>query len=190
MIAAASPVPAELDRELARRAQAGDLAAFDELVRHYERPLFNYLYRLCGNGSLAEELAQEAFVRAWQKLAGFQARASFKTWLLRIATNLSINRLTRTRPTAELSETMAGPSRDQPDEVARVKQRRQSVQQALSELPADQRSCLILATYEEMSYAEIARALGKSVRAVDSLLFRGRRNLRRRLEPARAKGLL
>ncbi len=150
------------DHELARKAQAGDLAAFEELVRCYQRPLFAYLYRMCRNSSEAEEMAQAAFVRAWKGLAGFRHQSSFKTWLYRIATNLCINRRTRTRPTYELPENLVAP----------------------------QRAALTLATYEDMSYKEIAAAIGKSERAVDSLLFRARRNIRKLLEPAHRKGVV
>ncbi len=180
----------EQDLDLVRRAQAADLVAFEELVRRYQRPLFSYLYRMCGNRDEAEEMAQAALVRAWQSIKGFQGRSSFKTWLFRIGTNLAINRLQRTKPAAEIPESLPGPESEEPDETFRRRQREQLVQAALNQLPADQRSALVLCTYEDMSYSEIARAMGKTVRAVDSLLFRARQNLRKFLEPAHKKGLV
>jgi RNA polymerase sigma-70 factor, ECF subfamily len=178
------------DGVFVRDARSGNLAAFEELVRRHEAALFSYLFRLTGNRDSAEELAQAAFVRAWEKLDGFEHRARFKTWLFRIAYNLGINRLTRTRATEELPESLAAGAEAQPPELLRTRQLNNVVRDALSRLPPEQRACLILATYEDMSYQEIGRALGKSNRAVDSLLVRARQNLRRLLEPARRKGLI
>ena len=188
----ASSVVMEKDRDhdLARKAQGGDLAAFEELVRSYQRSLFAYLYRMCRNSSEAEEMAQAAFVRAWKGLSGFRHQSSFKTWLYRIATNLCINRRTRTRPTCELPENLVAPQRQEPDAVYAQQRREEVVRAALDRLPPDQRAALTLATYEDMSYKEIAAAIGKSERAVDSLLFRARRNIRKLLEPARRKGIV
>jgi len=178
------------DADLVRRAQAADLAAFEELVRRHERPLFSYLYRMCGNPDEAEEMAQAALVRAWQGIKGFQGRSSFKTWLFRIGTNLAINRVQRRKPTCELQDTLPAPKTEEPDEVFRRQRREELVHQALARLPADQRSALVLCTYQDLSYREIARSMHKTVRAVDSLLFRAKQNLRKLLEPARKKGLV
>ncbi|MFO7638445.1 MAG: sigma-70 family RNA polymerase sigma factor [bacterium] len=178
------------ESELARAAREGDLAAFEELVRRYQRPLFGYLYRMCGNPADAEEMTQQALVKAWQGLSGFRGDASFKTWLYRIATNLCINRATRRRPTCELPESLPAPESSEPEERYARERRIALVREALGQLPADQRAALVMVEYQEMSYEEAARALGRSVRAVDSLLFRARQNLRRLLEPAREKGML
>ena len=176
--------------ELARAARDGDLAAFEELVRRYQRPLFGYLYRMCGSPDAAEELAQQAFVRAWQGLGGFRGDASFKTWLYRIATNLAINRVTRRKPTCDLPESLPAPNSSEPAERYARERRIALVREALEQLPADQRAALVLVEYQELSYQDTARALGRSVRAVDSLLVRARRNLRKLLEPAHNKGLV
>jgi RNA polymerase sigma-70 factor (ECF subfamily) len=178
------------DAELVARARDGDAAAFEELVRRHEKPLFGYVYRMCGNHADTEEITQASFVRAWEKLAGFRGESSFKTWLFRIATNLSINRRTRTRPTEELNEFLPAPPADEPEETYRQQVREELVQAALSRLPSDQRSALVLSVYQELSYKEIAAAMGKSTRAVDSLLFRAKANLRKALDPARQKGIL
>ncbi|HDR00338.1 MAG TPA: RNA polymerase sigma factor [candidate division WOR-3 bacterium] len=178
------------DRELVRAAQAGGLSAFEELVRRHQRPLFGYLYRMCGNPAEAEELAQQAFVRAWGGIGRFRGEASFKTWLYRIATNLCINRATRRKPTVELPESLPAPEASEPAESYARARRVAAVRAALEQLPADQRAALVLVEYEEMSYREAARALRRSVRAVDSLIFRARQNLRRLLEPARRKGIV
>jgi len=180
--------PASDDRELVQQACAGDLAAFEELVRRHQRGLFSYLYRMTGNSSDAEELAQQALVKAWQSLRGFRGGSSFKTWLYRIGINLALNFRARTKPTEELVESM--PAEENPAEEFRQRQRDVAVQAALAGLPRDQRTALVLSVYEEMSYREIGAAMGKSVRAVDSLLFRAKQNLRRLLAPARERGIV
>jgi RNA polymerase sigma-70 factor (ECF subfamily) len=172
------------------RAQAGELAAFEELVRRHQRGLFSYLYRMCRNTSDAEELTQAAMVRAWEKLAGFRGASSFKTWLYRIGTNLCFNLRTRRKPTEELSETLTAPDAERPEAAFRQKKREEAVRAALACLPEDQRAALVLSIYQDMSYKEIAEALGKSVRAVDSLLFRAKTNVRKALAEDRAKGII
>jgi len=178
------------DQELVRRAQGGDLAAFEELVRRHQRGLFSYLYRMCRNSSDAEEMAQAAMVKAWEKLAGFRGASSFKTWLYRIGTNLCFNLRTRRKPTEELCETMAAPDSERPDAAFRQKMREEAVRKALDCLPDDQRAALVLSVYQDMSYKEIAETIGKTVRAVDSLLFRAKTNVRKALAEDRAKGVI
>jgi len=178
------------DRELVVRAQSGDMAAFEELVKRHQQGLFSYLYRMCRNSSDAEELAQAAMVRAWEKLGGFRGASSFKTWLYRIGTNLFLNLRTRTKPTEELPETLAGPDAERPEQVFRQKLREDAARGALAELPADQRAALALSVYQDMSYKEIAETMGKTVRAVDSLLFRAKTNVRKALGQAREKGIV
>jgi RNA polymerase sigma-70 factor (ECF subfamily) len=182
--------PVTDDRELVRRAQGGDMAAFEELVRRHQRGLFSYLYRMCRNSSDAEEMAQAAMVKAWEKLAGFRGASSFKTWLYRIGTNLCFNLRTRRKPTEELSETMTAPDAERPEAAFRQKVREERVRAALDCLPEDQRAALVLSVYQDMSYREIAETLGKTVRAVDSMLFRAKTNVRKALAEDRAKGII
>jgi RNA polymerase sigma-70 factor (ECF subfamily) len=172
------------------KAQAGDMAAFEELVRRHQRGLFSYLYRMCRNTSDAEEMAQAAMIKAWEKLSGFRGASSFKTWLYRIGTNLCFNLRTRRKPTEELVETMAAPSAEQPEAALRQKVREEKVRAALACLPEDQRAALVLSVYQDMSYREIAETMGKTVRAVDSLLFRAKTNVRKALAEDRAKGVI
>jgi len=178
------------DCELVSRAQVGELAAFEELVRRHQRGLFSYLYRMCRNTSDAEEMAQVAMVKAWEKLGSFRGASSFKTWLYRIGTNLCFNLRTRRKPTEELLETMAAPDAARPEQAYQQKVREEVVQRALARLPADQRAALVLSVYQDMSYREIADTMGKTVRAVDSLLFRAKTNVRKALAEDRAKGII
>lgn len=178
------------DGELVAQAQAGDLSAFDELVRRHHGQIYCYLYRACRNRSDAEEMTQESFVKAWEGLKGFRGAASFKTWLYRIATNLSINRLSRRKPQDPLSEDLPASRRDEPEEALRQRVRSESISRALAGLPADQRSALVLSIYEEMSHEEIAAAMGRSPASVNSLLYRARIGVREALGAARARGLI
>jgi len=181
---------ADDDRDLVLKAQAGDLAAFEELVRRHQHGLFSYLYRMCRNTSDAEEMAQAAMVKAWEKLGGFRGASSFKTWLYRIGTNLCFNLRTRRKPTEELDETMAAPDGERPEAAFRQKVCEERVRAALACLPEDQRAALVLSVYQDMSYQEIADTMGKTVRAVDSLLFRAKSNVRKALAEDRAKGIV
>ena len=166
------------------------MAAFEELVRRHQRGLFSYLYRMCRNSSDAEEMTQAAMVKAWEKLGGFRGAASFKTWLYRIGTNLCFNLRTRRKPTEELSEMMAAPDYQRPEQALQQKVREEAVRAALDGLPPGQRAALVLLVYQDMSYQEIADTMGKSVRAVDSLLFRAKANVRKALAQDRARGVI
>ncbi len=178
------------DLELVGRAQTGDTEAFEELVRRHQQGLFSYLYRMTGNRAVAEELVQQAFIKAWRGIAGFGGRSGFKTWLYRIGINLAINYRTRAKPTTGLDEQLPAASTSEPEAVYRQRRREALVQEALSRLPPDQRTALVLSAFERMSYSEIGAVMGRSSRAVDSLLFRAKSNLRRLLQPARSRGLL
>jgi RNA polymerase sigma-70 factor (ECF subfamily) len=178
------------DQQLVEQAQAGDMSAFDELVRRHHGPVYCYLHRTCRNGAEAEEMTQESFVKAWEGLKGFRGAASFKTWLFRIATNLCINRLSRRKPVDPLSEDVPAARRDEPEETFRQRKLKECISAALELLPADQRSALVLSIYEELSYDEIAVAMGRSIASVNSLLYRARMSLRQTLEGARSRGLV
>ncbi|MEO0074277.1 MAG: sigma-70 family RNA polymerase sigma factor [candidate division WOR-3 bacterium] len=179
-----------LDAELVEQAKSGNLSAFEELVTRHQRGLYNFLFRMTGEVAAAEELTQTALVRAWTGLSGFRQASSFKTWLYRIGANLAMNYRLRTRPAEELTESIPAPESRQP-EVEYLRHRRERiVREALSKLPADQRLALVLSVYEGQSYKEIAAVMKRSVRAVDSLLFRAKQNLRRLLQPARDKGIV
>jgi RNA polymerase sigma-70 factor, ECF subfamily len=160
------------------------------LVKRYQQPLFNYMFRMCGNRADAEELAQAALIRSWEALASFRGASSFKTWLFRIGMNLCYNQRQRRRPTDELDDEHPADSATEPTEQHAQRVREQLVRGALGDLPQDQRSALVLSVYEQLSYKEIAEAMGKTERAVDSLLVRAKANLRRALAPARSKGTI
>jgi RNA polymerase sigma-70 factor, ECF subfamily len=178
------------DGQLVGQAQAGEMPAFEELVRRYHGPLYCYLYRTCRNGADAEEMTQESFVKAWEGLRGFRGASSFKTWLYRIATNLCINRLSRRKPLDPLSDDLPAAHRDEPEEALRQRVLSEHIGRALEVLPADQRSALVLSIYEELSHEEIAEAMGRSAASVNMLLYRARIGVRQELEAARGRGLI
>ena len=178
------------DRLLVAQAQAGNLSAFDELVRRHHGAVYCYLYRMCRNGADAEEMTQESFVKAWEGLKGFRGASSFKTWLYRIATNLCINRLSRRKPLEPLTEEISAGRRYEPEESFRQQLLGECINRALGSLPADQRSALVLSIYEEMSHDEIAAAMGRSPASVNMLLYRARMSVRESLADSRKRGLI
>lgn len=170
-----------------RRIRGGDRSAFAELVEHFQRPLFGYLGRMGLHQGQAEELAQEAFLRAWQQLASYDPRhAAFSTWLFTIARNLALNELTRASSRHEQAVGDQLPElpceQAQPAQALMAQQQRQRVQQALRQLPHDDRSALALAYFEELDLASIARIEGCSVAAIKVRLHRARQRLRDLLE--------
>ncbi|MGQ9678767.1 MAG: RNA polymerase sigma factor [bacterium] len=180
----------EKEQELVQSAQEGDLAAFEALIQNHSPALYRFIYRLVGDPVDAEELTQDTWVRGWQALSRFKKQSSFKTWLFKIGMNLAFNLRKRRKPTEELNELVLASTQDEPVAVFQQKRREEVIKAALEKLPPDQRTALVLAVYEELSYKEIAEVMGRSVRAVDALLVRARNNLRQILTPARQKGII
>lgn len=176
------------DEALLAAAGAGDRDAFNELVERYQRVVVQFVYRFLGPAgrSDAEDIAQEVFIRAWKHAARFEPRAKVLTWLLRIATNVSLNERRRRAlrrafgleavPEDAVSSSDFAPAADlEADDTAA------EVRAALLTLPDKQRAAVVLRHYHDLSYAEIAETLKTSVSAVESLLFRARRSLQDRL---------
>lgn len=171
--------------------QAGDEACFERLLARYRTPLLTFLYRMVRDAQLAEDLAQETFLRVYRARGEYRPEAKFSTWLFRIAANLALNalrdhhrrsrwmdRTTELAPTAEISD--GAPSAEQ---VLIRQDHARLVWQAVHSLPEKQRLAVLLHKYEELEYAEIARILGCSESALKSLLFRAYETLRVRLAP-------
>lgn len=181
---AREPAP---DAVLMRRAAEGDRAAFGLLVeRHGERAL-RVALRVLGDAAEAEEVAQEAFLRAWQAAASFDPdRAQFTTWLHRITLNLAIDRTRRRGSAPAAAEAVLSALADPapgPEAATAAAQERAALAAALAQLPARQRAAIALAYEEGLSGADAAAALDVSERALEGLLRRARLMLRRILSP-------
>jgi len=173
------------DLEVIRRVGSGDRAAFRVLVERYQGPLHAFVLRMVRRPAVAEELVQEAFVRAFRAAPGFKPTAAVSTWLFHIAARLAMNEAARSHHRHEvagaLPEVPAG-ARSPHDEFER-KDLSRAIETALLQLPARQRAAVILARFEELPYREIAKVLGVSEGAVESLLQRARQALARLLDP-------
>jgi RNA polymerase sigma-70 factor (ECF subfamily) len=179
--------PAERDEAfLLARARGGDLAAFEEIVRRYQRRVYGVALRIVRSHAAADDVAQEAFVRAWRSLDRFEIGRPFGPWVCRIAANLAVNHvrspLAREDPLPEDRETAAAPASDPLGSLLDA-EAQEVLDRALGSLPAEQRAVFVLRTVEEMSYREIAEALGLSPGTVMSRLFRARERLARSLAP-------
>jgi RNA polymerase sigma-70 factor (ECF subfamily) len=175
------------ERRLIEHALAGDRAAFGQLVKAHQGVVFNIAYRMLGDRREAEEAAQDAFLRAYQGLTGFDLDRPLAPWLYRIVTNLSLNRLRRKRPTVvsldgaasegmppvQVPDRAAGPA----DRLLRAESQARIREAILSLAPAD-RAVIELRHFQGLSYEEIAMELGVSLSSVKSRLFRARRKLR------------
>ncbi len=178
--------PATDDVFLLGRARQGDAAAFEAVVRRYQRRVYGVALRIVRSHDAADDVAQEAFVRAWRSLAGFELGRPFGPWVCKIAANLALNHVRSPRAREEglaedhQEERAPGPG---PLELVLDAEARRVLEAAVGELPAEQRAVFVLRVFEELSYAEIAEALGLSPGTVMSRLFRARERLARALSP-------
>lgn len=165
-------------------AQRGDKAAFGKIVAQYHRLVISVTYRLCHDAELADDVAQDTFLRAWQRLPAFRPErdGSLRAWLCRIAHNRTIDHLRRRKPHDAIEPDVAT---DAPGPLHQLIARETSaeVQAAIQRLPETSRTALILREYEEFSYAEIAAALDIPIGTVMSRLYHARRRLAQDLAP-------
>ncbi len=166
------------DLTLVQAAQGGDRRAFSDLVCRHRSGVVNVVYRMCGDAELAEEAAQEAFLRAWQHLQGYNPRYAFRSWLYRIAINAALDALRRVQPSLEEPDELPQPNALQPEAALESAQRADAVKQAVLALPPACRAVVVLREYEGLSYQEIGAALGIPVGTVMSRLSYGRTQLR------------
>ena len=196
MFAKRTPGPVNTDdRALIDRSRRGEVAAFDQLVRRYERSVFNTAYRLTGSYDDASDVAQEAFVRAWNNLKSFRGDSAFSTWLYRIVTNVFLDdrKRKRARPQRSLEEEMAldessvarqfeDPAPG-PQQLAEGDERRKILQAAIASLPEAQRIMVVLYHNQGLAYEEIAEITDLPMGTVKSRLNRARLALREKLGP-------
>ena len=178
------------DQELVERAKRGDQSAFERLVLDNQNKIYSLTLRLTGDREEAADLAQEAFVKAWQGLASFQGESSFSTWMYRLTTNLCIDYLRKKKrregvePAVSLDDTDSGwaepAGRDSdPQLLLEKSERGKALARGLNMLPDWQRRVLVLRELSGLSYQEISSALDIDLGTVKSRIARARLNLRK-----------
>ena len=175
------PASSDTELDLITRAQGGDRWAFGELVRRHRQGVVNVVYRMCGDTNVAEDAAQEAFIRAWQHLPNYRPRSPFRNWVYRIATNAARDVLRRERETTDVDELPLPSSDAGPEAVLEGQERGEQVRQAVLSLPSASREVLVLREYEGLSYREIAETLDIPMGTVMSRLNYARNRLRQSL---------
>ncbi len=183
------------DAEVMLRAGTDDTAAYEYLVNKFHRPMIAFMYRMSRNQALAEELAQEVFLRVYRSRKSYAAEAKFTTWLYRIATNLAVNhardnKVERSGRVVSLDEPdeETGTTLDVADPALNVEQqilhreRLVAIKKQITALPEKQRAAVLMHKYQGMDYREIAAVLKLSESATKSLLFRAYEALRARLK--------
>ena len=188
---------ARTDVQLMLDVKAGDELSFELLLRKYRTPVINFLYRMVRDSAIAEDLAQEVFLRVYRARQEYAPSAKFTTWMFRIATNLALNALRDNRyrqlevsidQPVETNESEQ-PALEVPDGAPTAEQqlvartRTELIRNAINALPEKQRAAVLLHKYQEFDYGEIAKILGCSGSALKSLLFRAYETLRVQLQP-------
>lgn len=184
------------DAALMLRVKQGDTVAFTALVEKYKQPVMNLAYRSLRDLTEAEDLAQNVFVQVFKSAARYEITAKFSTWLFTIARNLCLNEIRRRsrHPAESLDATHSDQDEQPKHQIEDVKlvsppetllqgELAKKVEEAILDLPENQRTALLLCRQDELSYEEIAEVLGCSVSATKSLIHRGRETLKERLKP-------
>ena len=171
---------------LIARAQRGDPSAFEEIVRLYQRRVYGVALRIVRAHDVADDVTQEAFLRAWRSLDRFELGRPFGPWVCRIAANLAVNHVRSPRAREEgLPDGHAETRTNAPGPLGALLDAEGAtvLERAMGQLPQEQRAVLVLRVVEELSYAEIAETLGISPGTVMSRLFRARERLAQSLSP-------
>jgi RNA polymerase sigma-70 factor, ECF subfamily len=184
------------DAEVMLQLSAGNMAAFDVLLQKYRKPIIHFMYRMVHNEAVAEELAQEVFLRVYRSRQTYRAEARFSTWLYRIATNLGVNHARDTRHERSAStvyldepDSETGTTPDVADMTPSAessllrRERMSAIREHVMALPERQRMAVLMHKYEGMDYKQIGEVLKLSESATKSLLFRAYQTLREKLKP-------
>jgi RNA polymerase sigma-70 factor (ECF subfamily) len=190
------PVTPDPDAALMLRVKRGDRAAFTELVEKWKQPVMNFIFGTLRDETEAEDVAQNTFVQVWKSRARYERTAKFSTWLFTIARNLCLNEIRRrSRHPAESLEETHGENDEMPSRQFEDKnivlatenvlhgELAKKIEEALTELPENQRTAILLCRRDEVSYEEIAEILGCSLSATKSIIHRGRETLKEKLKP-------
>ena len=173
---------ADADAELVIQSQQGSPAAFEELVRNHQHMIHSLTFRMTGSLADAEDLAQEAFLRAWEQIGTFRGGSKFSTWLYRIAVNTCLNwRQSEARRFQLHAQAAEEFSARHANEVNFSADQTNEVQAALLKLPAKQRAAIVLTIYDGLNHAEAAQVLGCSETTVSWRVFAAKRKLKRLL---------
>jgi len=174
------------DQALVKKVLSGDLDAYGELVQIYQTSVFNVCYRVLGNRRDAEDLTQEAFLRAYNNLGSYDPGRPFGPWMRTLAANLCYNKLNRRElPRVDLIDERDLPEKDtinNPEKALEISQENQKLYQALWDLPHQYRIAVELRHFQELSYQEMAQTLNLPLNTVRSHLYRGRQKLAALLE--------
>ena len=183
------------DAEVMLELRSGNMAAFDVLLAKYRKPIIHFMFRMVHNQAVAEELAQEVFLRVYRSRETYRAEARFSTWLYRIATNLGVNHARDTRHERSAStvyldepDTETGTTPDVADDTPSAeadmlrRERMNAIRQHVMALPERQRTAVLMHKYEGLDYKQIGEVLKLSESATKSLLFRAYQTLRERLK--------
>ena len=170
--------PARSDNELIDLSLRGDTAAFGALVLRHRKMVIGTAYRVCGDAVLAEDIAQETFVRVWDRLSTYRPQGTFRGWICRIASNKTIDALRRQKPTVDIENLSLTATTGRPEAAALRSERATAVRAAIMGLPTQTRMALVLREYQDLSYQEIAQTLDIPMGTVKSRLSDARRRLK------------
>lgn len=179
------------DQHLIDQCLAGQTDAFGQLVERYQYRLFGSLVHVIGSADDAQDVAQDAFVQAFEKLGTFRGQSAFYSWLFRIALNAAVSAKRKTRRVTGSVDAIREATGDEPvdkntssspDNAAHVGDRQRLVRRALAQLPEEYRTALVLKEMDDLKYEEIAEILGVPLGTVRSRIHRARQELRMRLQ--------
>jgi RNA polymerase sigma-70 factor (ECF subfamily) len=194
--------PAQDEEELIKRSQHGDVAAFNQLVLHYQQIVYGAVYRMVGNADVAADVTQDAFLAAFRGISTYRGGSSFRAWLLRIGSNMACDHWRRVQrhpadsleylteddesPSSEVLSALASTQiADNPEEMILTQELQALIQQGLEKLPLDQRVAVVLCDVQGLSYEEVAESVQVSIGTVRSRISRGRARLRSYLDQHR-----
>ena len=176
------------EEKLISRAAKGDASAFNELLGMHEKRMYAVCLRMCANPEDAQDCLQESMLRVFRSISGFKGQSSFSTWVYRVTMNTCLDELRKKKNKQSASldsllETGWSPSDeyDTPEHHAMAGEKRKAIQSAISELPEDMRSAVVLRDIEGFSYEEISGILGINVGTIKSRISRGREKLREKI---------
>ncbi len=167
------------DGMLLKRTRDGDRRAFSELVRRHQSVVYRSCYRVLGDREDAKDAGQEALIRAYRKLDTFRGRSAFKTWVLRLAMNVSLNERSRREfPHADIALAESVPAPEAPEAELMKSEAASVIHKALQLVQPNHRAAIVLRDFEGLTYQETAESLGVAEGTAKSWVYRGRKRLK------------